>query len=67
MHFQYDSYIYCINIIKCYDELVNAGYTVELYEHGRKSTIKFFKNWSDSMADTRRQTKESWDDLLEDE
>jgi len=45
-------------IITCHDELINAGYNVELYEHGRKSTIEFFKNWSNSMADTRRQDGE---------
>jgi hypothetical protein len=54
-------------IIRCHDDLINAGYKAELYEHGRKSTISFFKNWSKSMADTRRQTKETWDDLLEDD
>ena len=55
------------NIIKCYEEVSKLGYTVELYEHNRKSTIEFFRNWAKSMADTRRQTEENWDELLDDD
>ena len=55
------------NLIRCRDELVNAGYNVELYEHGRKSTIELFKNWLESMADTRRQIEEDWYSLPEDQ
>ena len=55
------------NIIKCYTEVSALGYTAELYEHNRRSTIDFFKNWSNSMADTRRQIEEDWDDMLDDD
>lgn len=53
------------DIIKCYYEVSELGYSVELYEHNRKNSIDFFKNWSDSMADTRRQIEEDWDELLD--
>lgn len=46
------------NIIKCYNELTSVGYTVELYEHNRKSSIEFFNNWSNTMAEIRREDEE---------
>ena len=55
------------NIIKCYEEVSKLGYTVELYEHDTKSTIEFFRNWSETMADIRRETEDLWDDLLDDD
>lgn len=49
-------------IIQCYTELTKAGYSPELYEHNRKSSIEFFKNWSNTMADIRRETNEETDE-----
>ena len=55
------------NLIKCYDDLIESGYYVELYEHERKTTIDFLKNWFDSMTDTRKQTEEDWDEIIEED
>ena len=46
------------NLIMCYNELTKNGYLAELYEHGRKSNIRFFKNWSNTMNEIRKEIEE---------
>ncbi|MBR3357249.1 MAG: hypothetical protein IKG46_05400 [Solobacterium sp.] len=42
-------------IIQCYNELIGSGFSAELYEHGRRSTIELFNNWSNTMKEIREE------------
>ena len=52
------------NIIKCYYEVINNGFHAELYEHGRKSTIELFNNWSKTMKEIREEIEN--EDIIND-
>lgn len=47
------------SLVNLYDELVAAGYQVELIEHGRVSNISFFKNWLNTLHEISTEIDES--------
>ena len=54
-------------LIRCHDELIRSGYTVEMYDNGRKTDIQFFRNWSDSMRQTAEEVMREWEEEFADE
>ena len=47
------------SLVNLYDELVAAGYQVELIEHGRVSNITFFKNWLNTLHEISAEIDEA--------
>ena len=43
------------NLMKCYNELIKAGFNAELYDCGRKSSAEYFSNWSNTMKEIREE------------
>ena len=39
-------------LLLLYKELTEAGFDVELYDEGEKSTLEEFENWMESISDT---------------
>ena len=50
------------NLLKLHDELIAAGYIVELYDEGVRSSIEYFRNWSNTINEISRQidADDSW-------
>lgn len=46
------------NLINCCNEAVYAGFSAELYNHGREFSIVYFSSWSDTMKEIRQETED---------